>query len=132
MEYSVPDIEKCTLKIVAVVAKGEAGKDFKTDTNTRMRQYPNLDLSWIGEVTQLAAATRAPEGGRPQQADEEGDEIYYNSTSTEEADEATKLSKLRRLTLIKKKSSLVSATTETLLKGSSIKRVGETLTWHGP
>ena len=40
------------------------------------------------DLNQLAAATRAPERGRPQQADEEGDEIYHNSTSTEEADEA--------------------------------------------
>ena len=48
-------------------------------------------------------ATRTPGGGWPQQADNEGEEIYSNSTLAEEADEATKLSKLPRLTLIKKK-----------------------------
>ena len=51
-------------------------------------------------LNKLAGATRAPGGGRPQQADEEGEEIYSNSTLAEEADEATKLSKLPRLTLI--------------------------------
>ena len=41
------DIEKCTVEKVAVVAKGEAGKDFKTGTNTQMKQYPNLDIRWV-------------------------------------------------------------------------------------
>ena len=46
LEDSVFDIEKCTVEKVAV-AKGEAGKDFKTDTNTHMKQCPNMDLRWI-------------------------------------------------------------------------------------
>ena len=83
-------------------------------------------------LNQLAGATRAPGGGRPQQADEEGEEIFSNSTLAEEADEATKLSKLPRLTLIWKNSSVISATTQTLLKGITITCVGEALTWHGP
>ena len=45
-------------------------------------------------------ATNTPGGGLPQQADNEGEEIYSNSTLSEESDEATKLSKLPRLTLI--------------------------------
>ena len=53
IEDSVSDIEKCTVEKVAVVAKGEAGKDFKTDTNTQMKQYPNLDLRWIWDVTSM-------------------------------------------------------------------------------
>ena len=51
-------------------------------------------------LNQLAGVTRALGGGRPQQADKEGEEIHSNSTSAEEADEATKLSKLPRLKLI--------------------------------
>ena len=47
LEDSVSDIEKFTVEKGAVVAKGEAGIDFKTDTNTQMNQYPNLDLRWI-------------------------------------------------------------------------------------
>ena len=38
--------------------------------------------------------------GPAQQADEEGEDIYSNSTLAEKADEATKLSKLPTLTLI--------------------------------
>ena len=60
----------------------------------------NLVYIRTAHLNQLAGATRAPGGGRPQQADEEGEEIYSNTTSAEEADEATKLSKLPRLTLI--------------------------------
>ena len=41
-----------------------------------------------------------PQEGAGLQADKEGEEIYSNSTLAEEADEATKLSKLPRLTLI--------------------------------
>ena len=51
-------------------------------------------------LNQLAGATRAPGGGQPQQPDEEGEEIYSNFTSGEKYDEATKLSKLPRLTII--------------------------------
>ena len=53
LEDSVSYIEKCTVEKVAVLAKGEAGKDFKTDTNTQMKQYPNLDLRWIWDVTSV-------------------------------------------------------------------------------
>ena len=41
-------------------------------------------------LNQLAEATRASGGGRLKQADEEGEEIYSNSTLAEEADDATK------------------------------------------
>ena len=41
-----------------------------------------------------------PRRGRPPQADEEGEEIYSNSTLAEEASEATKLSNVARLKLI--------------------------------
>ena len=47
LEYSVSDIEKCTVEKVAVVFKGEAGKDIKTDTIMQMKQYPVQDLRWI-------------------------------------------------------------------------------------
>ena len=46
LEDSVFDIEKCTIEKVAV-AKGEAAKDFKTDTNTHMKQCPNMYIRWI-------------------------------------------------------------------------------------
>ena len=52
LEDSVFDIEKCTVEKVAV-AKGEAGKDFKTDTNTHMKQCPKMDLRWIWDVTSV-------------------------------------------------------------------------------
>jgi hypothetical protein len=42
---------------------------------------------------------QGPRRGPAQQADEEGEEIYSNSTLAEKADEATKLSKLSTLTL---------------------------------
>ena len=54
LEYSVSDIETFTVEKVAVVAKGEAGKDFKTDTNSQMNQYPILDLRSIWDVTSVA------------------------------------------------------------------------------
>ena len=53
LEDSASDIEKCTVEKVAVVAKGDAAKAFKTDTNTRMKQYPNLDLRWMWDVTSV-------------------------------------------------------------------------------
>ena len=40
-------MEKYSVKKDAVVAKGEAAIAFKTDTNTWMKQYSNLDLRWI-------------------------------------------------------------------------------------
>ena len=43
---------------------------------------------------------QGPRRGPAQQADEEGEDIYYNSTLAEKTDEATKLSKLPTLTLI--------------------------------
>ena len=52
LEDSVFDIEKCMVEKVAV-AKGEAGKDFKTDTNTHMKQCPKMDLRWIWDVTSV-------------------------------------------------------------------------------
>ena len=51
-------------------------------------------------LNQLAGATRAPGGGRPRQADEEGEEICLTSTPGEQDYEATKLSKLPKLTII--------------------------------
>ena len=37
-------IEKCTVEKVVIVAIGEAAKAFKTNTNTQLKQYSNLDL----------------------------------------------------------------------------------------
>ena len=37
LEYFAYDIEKCTAEKVAVVAKGEANKDFKIGTNTGIK-----------------------------------------------------------------------------------------------
>ena len=37
-------VEKCTVEKVVIVAIGEAAKAFKTNTNTQMKQYSNLDL----------------------------------------------------------------------------------------
>jgi hypothetical protein len=76
---------------------------------------------------------QGPRRGSAQQADEEGEDIYSNSTLAEKADEATKLSKLPTMTLILRKKSIVSsATTQTVMKVISITYVGEALTWHGP
>ena len=50
---SVSDIEKFTVKKIAVVFKCEAGKDVKTDTNTQMKQYPIQYLRWIWDVTYI-------------------------------------------------------------------------------
>ena len=54
LEYSVSDREKFFVEKVAVIVKGEAGKDFKTDSNTQMKQYPILDLRLIWDVTSVA------------------------------------------------------------------------------
>ena len=43
LEYYAYDIEKCTLETVAVVAKGDAVKDFKIGTNTWMKKYLRCD-----------------------------------------------------------------------------------------
>ena len=42
---------------------------------------------------------QGPRRGPAQQADEEGEDIYLNSTLADKADEVTKLSKLPTLTL---------------------------------
>jgi hypothetical protein len=47
LENSVSGTDKCTVEKVAVIFKGEAGKDVKTDTYTQMKQYPIQDLRWI-------------------------------------------------------------------------------------
>ena len=52
LEDSVFDLEKCTVEKVAV-AKGEADKNFKTDTTTHMKQCPNMDLRWIWDGTSV-------------------------------------------------------------------------------
>ena len=43
---------------------------------------------------------QGPRRGPAKQADEEGEDIYFNSTLADKAGEATKLSKLPTLTLI--------------------------------
>ena len=43
LEYYASDIEKCTVEKVAVVAKGEAAKDFKICTYTGMKKYLRCD-----------------------------------------------------------------------------------------
>ena len=119
LEYSAYDIKKCTVEKVAVVAKGEAAKDFEIDTNTEVKKYLRFEkcgkyLPLIPALlNQFAGTTRAQEG-----ADEEGEEIcsqriywmlkilrnqwvqsellsfFFISTLSEEADEATKLPKI--------------------------------------
>ena len=39
VEETEPDIEKCTVEKAAVVANGEAAKEFKICTNTGMKKY---------------------------------------------------------------------------------------------
>ena len=76
LEYSVSGIEKCTVERVAIVAKGQAAKDFKIGTNTRMKKCLRCDKcgKYIylipAFLNQFTGATRA-QGG----ADEEGEEI---------------------------------------------------------
>ena len=43
LEYYASDIEKCTVEKVAVVAKGEAAKDFKIWSYTGMKKYWRCD-----------------------------------------------------------------------------------------
>ena len=43
LEYSASDIEKCNDEKVAVVAKGEAAKEFKIGSNTGMKKYMRHD-----------------------------------------------------------------------------------------
>ena len=69
LEYSASDIEKCTVEKVAVVAKGEAAKDFNIGTNTGMKKYLRCDkcgkyLSLIPALlNQLTGTTISPGGG---------------------------------------------------------------------
>ena len=64
LEDSASDIEKCTVEKVAVIAKGEAAKAFKIDTNTGMKKYLRCDkCENIYLLNQLTGATRAPGGG---------------------------------------------------------------------
>ena len=152
LEYSASDIEKCTVEKVAVVAKGEAAKAFKIDTNTGMKKYLRCDkcgkyLSLIPALlNQLTGATRAPGGGwwggrgdlqpenllNAQNTEKSVSAIraaeIFISTSSEEADEATKLPKLPIIPLIWKSSSVISATKLNILKGISTTYVGEALT----
>ena len=64
LEYSASDIEKCTVEKDAVDAKGEAAKDWKIGTNTRMEKYLRCDkcgkcLSLIPALlNQFTGATR--------------------------------------------------------------------------
>ena len=43
LEYSASDIEKCNDEKVAVVAKGEAAKEFKIGTNAGVKKYLRCD-----------------------------------------------------------------------------------------
>ena len=43
LEYYASDIEKCTVEKDAVVAKGEAAKDFNICTYTGMKTYRRCD-----------------------------------------------------------------------------------------
>ena len=95
LENSVSDIETCTVEKVAVAFKWEPGKDVKTDTNTQMKKYPIQDLRLIWDVTSInknstpepvGMGHQGPRRGPAQQADEEGEDIYYNSTLAGKAD----------------------------------------------
>ena len=95
VENSVSDIEKCTVEKLAVVFKWEAGKDVKTDNTMQMKQYPIQDIRWIWDVTSIYKNStpepvdmghQGPRRGPAQQADEEGEDIYYNSTLAGKAD----------------------------------------------
>ena len=67
-ENTENDIEKCTVEKGAVVAKCEAAKDFKIDTNTAVKTYLMFEkcgkyLSLIPALpNQFTGATRAPGG----------------------------------------------------------------------
>ena len=141
LEYSASDIEKCTVEKVAVVAKGEAAKAFKIDTNTGMKKYLRCDkcgkyLSVIPALlNQLTGATRAPGGGwwggrgdlqpenllNAQNTEKSVSAIraaeIFISTSSEEADEATKLPKLPIIPLIWKSPSVINATKQIFWTG---------------
>jgi hypothetical protein len=66
LKYSASEIKKCTVEKVAVVAKGEAVKDFRSCTNTGMKKYLRCEkcakyLSLIPALlNQFTGATRAP------------------------------------------------------------------------
>ena len=51
LEYYASDIEKCTVEKVAVVAKGEAAKDFKICTFTGMKKYQSVEISFSNPIT---------------------------------------------------------------------------------
>ena len=59
----------CTVENIAVVAKGEAAKDFKIGTNTGMKKYLRCDkcgkyISLIpANLNKFKGATRTPGGG---------------------------------------------------------------------
>ena len=66
-EYYASDTEKCTVEKVAVVAKGEAAKDFKICTYSgeisevgQVWKYLSLIPSLLNQFT---GANRAPGGG---------------------------------------------------------------------
>ena len=69
LEYSASGIEKYTVEKAAVVAKGEAAKDFKIGTDTRMKKYLRCDKcgKYISVIpaflNQFTGATRAQGGG---------------------------------------------------------------------
>ena len=69
LEYSASDIEKYTVEKVAVVAKGEAAKDFKIGTNKGMKKYLRCEKcgKYISQspafLNQFTGATKAPGGG---------------------------------------------------------------------
>ena len=81
LEYSAYDIEKFTVEKVAVVADGEAAKEFMIGTNTEVKKYLRFEKCWKylslipALLNQFAGATRAQEG-----ADEEGEEICSQRT----------------------------------------------------
>ena len=134
LEYYASDIEKCTVEKVAVVAKGEAAKDFKICTYTGMKKYLRCDkcgkyLSLIPALlNQFTGATRAPGGGwwggrgdlKPknlfidQNTDKSVSPIraaeIFISTSSKDADGAINLPQFPIILIVLKSSSVVNAT----------------------
>ena len=125
---------KCTGKKVAVVAKGEPAKDFKIGTNKGMKKY--LRCHRCGKyfslipalLNKFTVATRAPGGGwwggrgdlqpknllNAQNTEKSVSAIraaeIFISPSSEEADEATKLSNLPIIPLNGQSLSVINAT----------------------
>jgi hypothetical protein len=77
LEYSASDIEKYTVEKVAVVAKGEAAKDFKICTYTGRQKYLRCDK--CGKSISLIPAFLGPPGAQ-EGCDEEGEEICSQIT----------------------------------------------------